>query len=379
MRITSLELRDFRNHEHLELGEISALTVLVGANGAGKTNVLEAIHLLTAANSFRHAQISQVIRQGERAAYAQMDMTDGNRQLSTSLLLEGGKRRYKVNGKAKAAADVRGLLPGVAFVPDDLNLAKRSSSVRRAALDDLGSQISKSYYTVARDYEKALRYKNRLLRDEEAQMLVDAIDDTLLTCASQLFCFRHSLFEKMNALTREKYGELTGSLEGFEARYLPSWEYLAGNGLEWGNGGEGGCATASYERSEVRELTQRALEEHAGEERARHKSLVGPHNDKIGFFLDGRDVSSFASQGQQRSIVLAWKLAEVEMVRRTVGTDPVLLLDDVMSELDAGRRELLVSTVGDELQTFMTATDLTPFNKSLLLRANVVNLREGAW
>ena len=128
------------------------------------------------------------------------------------------------------------------------------------------------------------------------------------------------------------------------------------------------------ERGLVKKLLAEKLSERYEEERARRRSLVGPHNDQIAFLLDGRDVSLFASQGQQRSVVLAWKLAEVELVRDVLGMSPVLLLDDVMSELDGTRREMLVRFVTEEMQTFITTTDLAGFSGGILERANVVKL-----
>ena len=127
-------------------------------------------------------------------------------------------------------------------------------------------------------------------------------------------------------------------------------------------------------RDDVREDLQRALNERMDEEYMRRKSVVGPHTDVITFNLANKDASHFASQGQQRSIVLAWKLAEVELVKQTLGTTPVLLLDDVMSELDGSRRDKLVDFVTDDMQTFITATDLSGFNENLLERARVIRL-----
>ena len=371
MRLTCLELADFRNYERYRLNDIAGLTIFIGRNGVGKTNVLEAIGLLTSARSFKHSQIGQLIRQGSASARLTADFTDENRQIETSLFLEAGKKRFTVNGKAKTAADVRGILPAVSFIPDDLEIAKRSSSVKRDALDALGGQVSKNYYVIRRDYEKALRYKNKLLKDEAASGLVEAINDTLLTCATQLFCYRHALQRRMVPVVRQRYADIAQTSDGFEMSYLPSWEYLAGGEKEALSSAP---ADKTFEKDQVKELLEQALLAHFEEERRRKHAIVGPHNDKISFNLGGRDVSQYASQGQQRSIVLAWKLAEVDIVRQTLGVNPVLLLDDVMSELDEHRRDMLVTCVGDDIQAFVTATDLSPFNERLLDRARVVEL-----
>lgn len=363
LRITGIRLSGFRNHDGFALSDLGSLTIIVGRNGIGKTNVLEAIQLLTSASSFRHPQIAQLLREEGHPARIEMDATDGNRRITTALALEPGKKRYTVNGKAKQTADVKGMLPAVTFTPDDLELAKKSSSVKRAALDELGAQLSRNYYVICRDYEKTIRYKNRLLKDEAPRDLIEAIDETLVTCGSQLFCYRRALYGRIVPVIAGYYAEIAESREEFSSEYVESWSHLVGER----GGGE-------VDRDRARELLAEALARHAVEERARRRALVGPHNDKITFTLGGRDAAAFASQGQQRSIVLAWKLAEVELTRQMLGVEPVLLLDDVMSELDEKRRAMLVRFVSEETQTFITATDLSGFDQSLLSRARVVEL-----
>lgn len=368
LRISDIALFDFRNYERFSIGEIGDLTVFTGRNGVGKTNLLEALQLVTQTSTFRHAQISQLIREGAQAARVEMRAGDGNREIGCTLELEPGKKRFFVNGKKKAAADVRGTLPSVVFTPDDLQLAKKSSSVKRAALDEMGAQLARNYHVVAADYEKTLRYKNRLLKDEAAQDLVDAANDTLVTCGVQLHCYRRALFARIAPLISGYYGEISGEGEAFSATYLSSWDHLGGKEPSGVANGE------TVSRDEAREAMVEALGKFGSDERLRHHSLVGPHNDKVGFMLAGRDAAAFASQGQQRSIVLAWKLAEVEMVKQTLGVSPILLLDDVMSELDEGRRGALVGFAGSDMQTFITATDLSGFDTRLLARARTIEL-----
>ncbi len=381
MRITDISLRNFRNYEDFRLNDLGDLTIFIGQNGIGKTNILEALQLMTSGASFRHPQIVQLIREGASNAHVEIKSTDGNRHITTALALEVGKKRYSVNGKAKSLADVKGTLPAVVFTPDDLQLAKKSSSVKRTALDEVGSQLTRNYHVVLNDYEKTLRYKNRLLKDEAPRDLISAIDETLITCGSQLFCYRVALFTRMLPLLQQSYAELSDGKEAFSVNYVPSWDHLSG--LEASGAEEPGLLTnaslsvrenGAPDRDQVRDLLAERLAQHAAEEAARKRSLVGPHNDKISFFLAGRDASSFASQGQQRSIVLAWKLAEMQLVQDMLGVNPVLLLDDVMSELDATRRETLVRFTGAGMQTFITATDLDGFNPALLEQARVVKL-----
>lgn len=370
MRLLEIQFHDFRNYESLKLGDLGDLVILSGPNGVGKTNILEGIHLLTAVTSFRNAQINQLIRQGSYTARINADMSDGNRLITTSLTMEAGKKRYQVNGKNKTAAQVKGTLPSVSFIPEDLDLAKKSSSVKRNSIDNLGVQLSKSYDMVHRDYEKALQYKNTLLKDEAPLSYIDAINETILTVATQLYCYRRALYSRIIPLVQENYRLISQSGEQFAAEYLPSWirmqQRFPNRSLFSSE------SMQSTERDEVRTYIYDAIDCFKEEETRAHRSFIGPHNDQITFFLDGKDASVFASQGQQRTMVLAWKLAEVQLVEKMLGKYPVLLLDDVMSELDENRRDMLVNVVGSEIQTFITTTDLSSFNRKLLDRAQVV-------
>ena len=360
LRITSISFDDFRNYERLRMAGLGDITVFVGRNAVGKTNVLEGIQLCTALSSFRKPLVNQLIREGAHRARVSLGLEDGNRLLETSLLLEDGKRSYFLNGKKKSVGDLKGLVPAVVFAPDHLDLAKKSSSVKRGALDDLGSQLSPSYHVVRRDYEKVVRYKNRLLKEEASRSLIESIDETLLTCAFQLSLYRTALFDRISAHIERIYGSISDGAERFSATYEPSWGALPEKEIA--------------SRDALRERIASCLRERSAEERVRRRSLVGPHADTISFQLDGRDAANFASQGQQRSIVLARKMAEVALVEETLGQHPVLLLDDVMSELDEHRRTALLSVVGDCVQTFVTTTTLSYFDGEFLSRARVVEI-----
>ena len=365
MLIESISLSDFRNYERFHIEDFGKLTVFIGQNGVGKTNVLEALQLLTSASSFRHPQIINLVREGRKNGYATLKAGDGSRSLSIELMLEAGKRRYSVNGKAKSGADVRGRIPSVIFTPDDLQLVKGSSGAKRTALDDLGMQLTRNYYVVRRDYEKTVRFKNRLLRDEASRDLIESINETLITCGAQLFCLRAALFDRMVPIVSRVYAELSGGAEEFTALLRPSWERLSKSESS---------ESPTENPAEIRERLALELERWHHEERRRGRALVGPHADEVLLMLEQRDASMYASQGQQRSIVLAWKMAEVETIRSILSVTPALLLDDVLSELDGSRREMLVRFVTEEVQTFVTATDLDGFAEELLDRAKVVKL-----
>lgn len=364
LRITDISFRDFRSYESFHLGGIGPLTVLVGPNAIGKTNVVEGIQLLTAQSSFRHPTGVQLVREGASLARLSAEASDGNRQLTLGLAIETGKRRFTLNGKPKRAVDLKGVIPSVAFTPDDLELAKGSMTGRRNALDGVGSQLSKNHYLIRRDWDKVLRNKNALLKDEAPPLLIESLNDMMVTCGAQLVCYRAALFEKLGRAMASHYHDITGGREQLAARYAPSW-YEEGRWIEPG---------VQLERDKVREEMAAALKSQAAAERARRRSLVGPHADRIDFYVEGRPVGIYGSQGQQRSVVLAFKLAEVTLICDLLGQKPVLLLDDVMSELDVQRRASLVKFVSGDIQTFITTANLAYFDDDVLAAARVVRL-----
>ena len=364
LRIEHIAFSDFRNYEALDLNGISDLTVFVGPNAVGKTNIVEGIQLLTAQSSFKHPTSLQMIRQGATSARLAADVSDGNRELSIALSLSEGKRSFSLNGKMKRTADLKGLAPSVSFTPDDLQLSKGSMSLRRDAIDAMGSQMSRNHYLIRKDWDKVLRQKNMLLKDEADVLMLESVNDLVITCGAQLTCYRAALFAKLSAYMESYYSEIAGSSERMDARFAPSW---AREG-EWLSRDE------ALTKGDARSLLAEALKEKLSEERIRRRSLVGPQADRIEFFVGGKQVSVYGSQGQQRSVVLAFKLAEVSLIRDILSQQPILLLDDVMSELDEHRRRSLVQFVSSDIQTFITTANLAYFDKDLLAHADIVQL-----
>jgi DNA replication and repair protein RecF len=364
LRIEHIAFSDFRNYEALDLDGISDLTVFVGPNAVGKTNIVEGIQLLTAQSSFKHPTTLQMIRQGATSARLAADVSDGNRELSIALSLSEGKRSFSLNGKTKRTADLKGLAPSVSFTPDDLQLSKGSMSLRRDAIDAMGSQMSRNHYLIRKDWDKVLRQKNMLLKDEADAVMLESVNDLVITCGAQLTCYRAALFAKLSAYMESYYSEIAGSSERMDARFAPSW---AREG-EWLSRDE------ALTKDDARSLLAEALKERLSEERIRRRSLVGPQADRIEFFVGGKQVSVYGSQGQQRSVVLAFKLAEVSLIRDILSQQPILLLDDVMSELDEHRRRSLIRFVSSDIQTFITTANLAYFDKDLLAHADIVQL-----
>jgi DNA replication and repair protein RecF len=358
LRITRLQLSDFRSYSSFELCPDQKLTILVGPNAAGKTNIVEAIELVTAAESFRKPSWGDVVRWGTDEARLEMQAEGDGRVLNIVMhATPAGRRSYQVNGKIRRRlSEVAGILPCVVFTPDDLRMVKESAERRRSAVDGVGDQLSPAYRSARLNYERILKHRNSLLREESADpSMIDVWTRQLVESGVTFGGHRMRLFDRLAEKMSEVYRILSDG-ESLQSHYVASWRL------------------DSHAGSDLKEEMSEALRRHAREERARGTTVIGPHRDEITFEINGRDARAFASQGQQRTIALAWKLGEVGVIAEISGQPPVLLLDDVMSELDASRRHALTRFVGDAAQTFMTTTNLGYFDPDLVSRAQVVDL-----
>jgi len=363
VRITRVEISDFRNYERLVLEPSPGLTIVVGPNAVGKTNIIEAIQMVTAVRSFRRPEMSELVRWGANAARVYLRAEEGARLLEIQLDIDGdGRRSYLVNGQARRKySEVAGLLPSVVFTPDDLGMVKGPAERRRASVDDLGEQLSATYGSLRRDYGRAVRHRNSLLREGVEGDALVVWDEQVAVLGARLVIHRTRLLERIMAAAASRYAQMSdGEVLGY------SYEDRCGSIREH-------CPDAAAVAGAIRSEMKRR----SNEERRRAVTLVGPHRDDIVLTLDGRDARSFASQGQQRTIALAWKLAEVAVVEDVLRRKPILLLDDVMSELDAERRAALSEVVSKEIQTVVTTTNTGYFTEEMLERSLLVPIDRG--
>jgi DNA replication and repair protein RecF len=353
-------LADFRNYASWEITPDSALTILVGPNAIGKTNVIEAIELVATGASFRNPQWQDVVRWGRPQATIRMSTEgDGSRADVELLVTSEGRRTWRVGGVTKRrTVDATRFVPVVVFTPDDLLMVKGPAEQRRIAIDRLGEQLSATYGSLRRDYARVIRQRNALLRDEGPPVVLEPWDQQLVTLGAKLYVHRRRLLERVAEAARPVYERLSGG-ERLELTLVE----------KCGMAGDSGVTQSSVEDALAAELHRRR-----DDERARKVSLVGPHRDDIAFTIDGHDARAFASQGQQRTIALAWKWAEVAVITEVSRRSPVLLLDDVMSELDATRRRALTDLVQRDVQTFVTTTTTSYFEDDLLHAASVTTL-----
>ena len=357
--VKELRLADFRCFERLELEPSERLTVLVGPNAVGKTNTVEAVQLLTSGTSFRRPTPAQLVREGASSARIDARLEGDGRVVDVrcDVTVDPAARRFSRNGKRASSQDMPQSLMSVLFSPDDLSLVKRGASGRRDELDGFGRQVSPGYARMLAEYQRSVEQRNRLLREPRPDStLLDAWDASVATGAAAVLSARLRLFSRLAPLVAEAYGTISGG-EGLSCDYACSL-------------GEGALGMG---REELAALMLERLAEGRAEDLRRQRTGVGPHRDDVSFLVGGRDARAFASQGQQRSIVLAVKTAEVSLAQKITGSRPVLLLDDVMSELDAARRDAVVGLVGSGVQTIVTTTNLAYFSPELLSSAKVVS------
>jgi DNA replication and repair protein RecF len=340
MHLSWLELKDFRPYESLRFEPAEGVNILVGANGAGKTSVLEAIGYVGMMKSFRGVSDAALVREGSEAAVVRAGIEGGATETTVACEIPvQGRRSILVNEKApKRLSDVLLGVPIVAFVPDDLDVIKRGPAVRRDYLDDLASRLWPQAGQDLSEYERAIRQRNALLRQEGRnadEVTLDVWDQRVADAGAKVLLHRRSLAVALQGHLQDAYTVVGG--EGSLA-----WAYHS----TWGSERAG-----QYE--ELREALMSALLDKRQKDVEVRTTTVGPHRDEPNLLLDARDTRSRASQGEQRTAALALRIGAYRVIEEIRGHKPILLLDDVFSELDKTRAERVVSLI-ETGQVFVT-------------------------
>lgn len=339
MIIKSIELQNFRNYDSLKMELNEKTNILYGDNAQGKTNVLEAIYLSGTTKSHKGSKDRELIKFQKEEAHIRCNVEKGGMDYRIDMHLRKNKSKgIAINGiPIKKASELFGILNIIFFSPEDLDIIKRGPSERRRFIDLELCQLDKIYLHNLTNYNKVLNQRNKLLKSIYYE---PQLEDTLFIWDMQLISYsveiirrRKEFMKELNDIASRVHEKLSGGTETLQVKYEPNVE----------------------EESMETKLAE------ALERDKRHKmTSVGPHRDDICFLANGVDIRKFGSQGQQRTSALSLKLAEIELVRRRIKDMPVLLLDDVLSELDSSRQNYLLNTIGD-LQTVITCTGLDEF------------------
>ncbi|MBN9681725.1 MULTISPECIES: DNA replication/repair protein RecF [unclassified Corallococcus] len=346
MRLLSLQVQDFRNLPAVQLAPSPHSTIAVGQNGQGKTNLLEALYFLATLKPLRAGRLSELVRWGSQAARVTGRFLLKGAEREISVEVGGGTRQALVDGKKAASLeDYFGGVSVVAFTPDDLEVIKGGPDARRAFLDRAVFNRFPAFLKESREYARALKNRNRLLREGATvdAAYLDAYDETLARAGARLYARRRALMAELAPLAQATFASIGRTADPAVYGYHP-----AHLGADFAHADEGALATALREALSAR--LRRDLD--------RGFTSVGPHVDDVSVTLGGRSARAYASQGQQRALVLGWKIAEIENLEAAMGFLPLLLLDDVSSELDPERNAYLMGYLARSgAQVFLTTTD----------------------
>lgn len=359
MYVTTLHLRHYRNYQDLSVSFSPSLNVVYGDNGQGKTNLLESLYFLATGKSHRTARDADLLSHGtnELLARARIARPAGELDVLVTYSLDKRKQLILNGSPEKRIASLVGKLRAVFFSPDDLQLVKGPPVGRRRFLDIELSQISTTYLHHLLVFNRVLSQRNALLKQMlergRDETLLGTWDEQLVGAGAELIVRRLRAVLRLRHLAAAYHARITEGREQLDLRYASTDARL------------GSLPAASPPLEQVREYLQHSLQRQRAEELRRGQTLIGPHRDDLVILVDGNDARAYASQGQQRTAVLSLKLAELQFMREQTNEAPILLLDDVLSELDPSRRHYLLQAVEQGVQTFVSCTDL----ESLMLRS----------
>lgn len=374
MYLKSLRLRSFRNYVDRQIEFTGKKTILVGDNAQGKSNLLEAVELLASLKSHRATRDRELVL--DSAKTGQVDATVegayGTRELSMVFRKQGG-RTVAVNRETlRRQLDFLGVLNAVQFSSLDLDLVRGAPDSRRSWIDGLLIQLEPVYSSMLQQYNQVLKQRNALLKkiravrkDQESSELIGDYepqlklwDEQLAAAGSRVTRRRARVINRLAPIAESWHKRISGN-EQLEINYLPN--------VEW----------TEDEPVKVQQAFLEKIQERRGVEQYQGKTVVGTHRDEIEFTINQTPARHYGSQGQQRTLVLALKLAELILIEEVVGESPLLLLDDVLAELDLHRQQQLLEVIGDRFQTIITTTHIDSFNQDWIKDSQILAVEAG--
>ena len=381
MYLKSLELIQFRNYQEQKVEFLAPKTILVGDNAQGKTNLIEAVGLLSTLKSHRVRRDRNLIQDGKTAGritgYLERHGTGVELAIS---LRSNGRRTCKVNGDTcRKQMDFLGTLNSVQFSSLDLELVRGGPERRRNWLDSLLVQLEPVYSNILQQYNKVMRQRNALLKElkkESSQSIspnyqnlkynseLPIWDAQLAAVGAKVTARRSRALELLAPMAVAWHSAISGESEVLEIKYLPNVEAMQD-------------AAIQNDPEQRAKAFLDKIQEKAIAEQYQGTTLVGPHRDEIVFFLNQQPVREYGSHGQQRTLVLALKLAELKLIEEVVGEPPILLLDDVLAELDPNRQNQLLDAIQDRFQTLITTTHLDSFAREWIDSSQILSVKAG--
>ena len=372
MKIKSLKLLYFRNYLSTNIDAHPSLNVLVGNNANGKTNIIESIFCLALGKSYRTKSDSECIMFGETATAMSCIVNKNDRELDIMLGINNKGKSAKIAGiKKTKLTDFVGELNVVLFSPEDLQIVKGSPSLRREFMNREFYQFSRIYHKYYLMYQHLLKQRNSYLKDmrknpkdELSLAYLETLTSQLAKVALYITKERVSFVQDISKLTYKNMLNISNGQETLKIKYKSSV-------LDALNIAE------INDESFTEENLTKVMMKKSFDDIMRGSTKIGPQHDDLEFYINDLDAKMYASQGQQRSIVLSLKLAEINYLKEKTGTYPVLLLDDVLSELDKNRQLKLLDAINENVQTFITTPSISDIKEDLLKKAKVFNIENG--
>ncbi len=365
MFIKGIHLRNFRNYKKLDIDFSESFNVLFGENAQGKTNILEAIYLCASGRSHRTPIDNELVKFGEKYYYVKIDLVKKDTEYEIEIQYEiNSKKRIKINDvPQKKLGSLMGKLNAVMFSPEDLLIIKEGPAERRRFIDIAISQLKPAYFYDLQQYSKILAQRNTLLKDiQNDKALLDTLEvwnENLVKTGSRIIKARKEFIKILSSIAEEKHGRLTDNKEKLGLKYVSSVKIDGVDSLE-----------------DIEKVFMMTLKNSLTREIYKGTTLTGPQRDDVQILLNENDAKHYGSQGQQRTAVLSLKLSEVEIMKRDSNEYPVLLLDDVMSELDSSRQKYLFENL-DDIQGFITGTEYDFFIGKKLKQNKIFHVNNG--
>lgn len=347
MQAKKLKLKDFRNYSEQELLFADGVNIIFGDNAQGKTNILEAIYMFSMGKANRARKDSELIRYGCDSAKTELCFCGNDRENNAEIsLFKNHRKVITVNDiPIRRNSELVGRFPVIYFGPEYLSLVKEGPKQRRKSIDILISQLRPRYFSALSDLKKITESKNALLKmDRPNKAMLEIINEKLSSVSAEVIFYRSEYIAKTARLAADIQLEASNGAEKLEMLYTSSIGDTAGMGVD-----------------EIKSAFDKRLEDVGKRELDTREAVIGPHREDIEYLINGKSAKAFASQGQQKTIVLVQKLAEVGIIREETGENPVLLLDDIMSELDKKRRAFILNHINDT-QIMITCTDTDGFD-----------------
>lgn len=342
MIVLNLECKNFRNLENISISPCDSMNVICGENAQGKTNIIEAIWLFTGAKSFRTSKDNNFIKFNFLKASNNLLFKSEGIEKNARIEIENKRTAFLNDKKLKSASELAGNFKAIVFAPNHLSIVSEGPAVRRKFLDIAIGQLYPSYIGILKNYMRAVTQRNKIIKDYKydstLSIMLDVYENEIVLNGQKIISYRKRYIEVINEFLPKVYNGISAGKEVLETEYICSCNYDLAESLK----------------------NSRKEDMYSG------VTSIGPHRDDLEFKINGISARNFASQGQKRSIALALKLAEAEVIEKNTGECPVILLDDVMSELDPNRQDFILNHIKG-MQSFLTCCD----------DSNVKNLKAG--